>query len=329
MAGGATTAELVARVSNAGALGSLAGALLTPEAMADEVAKIKHLTKRPFAVNLFLLDQPSPSQSSLDKASARLSPFFEQLGATQKPVKKYAEDNNQQIQALLALAPPVVSFTFGVLPAEIVQQFQAKNSLVIGTATNLAEALTWQRAGADAICAQGSEAGGHRGTFIGDPEQSGIGLFALIPHLYEQIEIPVIAAGGIMSGKGIKAAMMLGAAGCQLGTAFLSCPEAGIHPAYKRALLAAKDTDTRLTRVFSGKYARGIVNEFMQRLRPDETKIPDYPVQNALTAELRKYAAGKNMTQFMSLWAGQGVAQSRTLEVSSLIKKLVDEMRSS
>ncbi len=327
MAGGATTPELVAAVSNAGALGSLAAATLSPAAIADGVQRVRALTSQPFNVNLFILDEPTPDQTELAAAQARLNPFRTALGLPAAPVPtKFCENNQAQIAALLALAPPIVSFTFGVLDTATVAQFRQKGSFVIGTATTTAEAKAWEAAGADAICVQGIEAGGHRGTFLGDFEQAGIGLMALIPQVARAVNVPLIAAGGIMDGRGIAAALILGAQAVQLGTAFLCCDEAGIHPGWKQRIAHTSDDGTRLTRVFSGKYARGIVTDFMQQLRPFEHQMPDYPIQNALTADIRKAAAKQDQLEMMSLWAGQGAGLARPMPAALLVQTLMDEL---
>ena len=195
---------------------------------------------------------------------------------------------------MLEAKPPVVSFAFDLLDREIIARLKRAGSIVISTATTAAEARACEAAGVDFVCAQGFEAGGHRGTFLGDFENSAIGSMALVPRMADAVNIPVIAAGGIMDGRGIAAAFALGAEAVQLGTAFLTCAESGIHPEYKQRLLSASDASTRLTRTFSGRYARGIVNEFMERMRPYEKDVPAYPVQNALTADLRQAAIKQN-----------------------------------
>ncbi len=232
------------------------------------------------------------------------------------------------MDALLDLAPPVVSFTFGLLDSSTVAGFKRAGCQVIGTATTVAEAKLWESAGADLICAQGAEAGAHRGTFLGDFEQSSIGIMALIPQVARALTVPVIAAGGIMSGAGISAALILGAEGAQLGTAFLCCPESGIHGGWKKSIQGSSDDSTRLTRAFSGRYARGIVNEFMEHFRPFERDVPPYPIQNALTAEIRQKAASQNRIEMMSLWAGQGSPMARSLPAAQLVETLADELDS-
>lgn len=324
---GASTPELAAAVSNAGGLGSYAAALLSPTAILEGVAKIKKLTDKPFNVNLFVLETPNPDAAEITRSQMLLSPFEKLLDlplATQP--SNFCEDFQLQLDALLEAAPPVVSFTFGILTEEVILKFKRAGCCVIGTATTVTEALAWERVGADFICAQGGEAGGHRGTFIGDFEQSCIGLTALIPQMTAKVTIPVIAAGGMMNGRGIVSSLILGAQAAQLGTAFLSCPECPIPQAWKKQLMLASDDSTRLTRTFTGRYARGIVNEFMEQMRPYEDDLPPYPIQNALTVPMRQAAGKMGRPEFISLWAGQGVGLSRQLRAADLMRTLVAEM---
>lgn len=327
MAGGATTPELVAAVSNAGALGSFAAATLSPAALREGVARVRQLTDRPFNVNLFVLDEPAPSDDEVARAQARLDPLRAELGLPQggRPAR-FCEDNRAQLETLIELAPPVVSFTFGLLDAATVARLHAAGSLVIGTATTVAEARAWEAVGADLICAQGCEAGGHRGTFLGDPQQANIGLLALLPQVAAAVQVPVIAAGGLMDGRGIAASLLLGAQAAQLGTAFLCCPESGIPALWKEAILAAGDDSTRLTRAFSGRYARGIVNDFMRRFAAEEEQVPAYPVQNALTGDIRQAATRQGRAEYLSLWAGQGAGMARALPAAELVRVLMDEL---
>jgi len=326
MAGGATTPGLVAAVSNAGALGSFGAAMSSPAAIKESIARIRALTDQPFNVNLFVLGTPHPAEAELAEATQRLAPFKRELGLDPAALPpRFCEDNRAQRDALLQAKPPVVSFAFNLLDAETISLFKRAGSIVISTATTAAEARACEAAGADFVCAQGFEAGGHRGTFLGDFENSAIGLMALVPQIADAVKIPLIAAGGIMDGRGIAASFALGAEAVQLGTAFLTCAESGIHPEYKRRLLAATDDSTRLTRTFSGRYARGIVNDFMERMRPFEKDVPAYPVQNALTADLRQAAVKQNRMEYYSMWAGQGAGMSRALPAAELVAKLVEE----
>lgn len=329
MAGGATTPELVAAASNAGALGSFAAAILSPQAIRAGVKRIRELTDRPFGVNLFVLETPQPEPAAIARANRLLAPFRAELGLPESapPLSRYCEDPQEQFEALLEARPALASFAFDVHSAAQVERLHAAGCLVAGSATNVAEARAWESAGADFICAQGMEAGGHRGTFIGTYQDSLIGSMALVPQIVDAVRVPVIAAGGIMDGRGIAAALMLGAAAAQMGTAFLNCAESGIHPAWKEALRGAGDTSTQVTLAFSGRMARGINNDFMRRMAALQEEVPGYPVQNALTGELRAAAAKGNQAQYMSLWAGQGVALARTLGAAELVDMLAAELR--
>lgn len=325
---GASPVGLVVSVSQAGGLGSLAAALLDPGTIVAKVAEIRRGTSKPFAVNLFVNRAPEISHDHLDTALARLEPAMATLGLKREPAPlRFCEDFDQQVEALLEAGPPIVSFTFGIVPRETVDRFHEKGILVIGTATNVTEALAWESVGADAICAQGIEAGGHRATFLGDFEQSGIGLMALIPQVRQAVSVPIIAAGGIADGRSVAAALVLGADAAQLGTAFLVSPEAGIAKPWLNAVLNSKSDSTRLTRSFSGRLARGIVNDFMEQMRPYEAEFPPYPVQNALTAELRRTATESGNSGYMSLWAGQASPLVRTMPAGQLVQKLVSELR--
>jgi len=331
MAGGATTPELVAAVSNAGALGSLAAPLLGPQTILEQADRIRALTSAPFAINLFVQSTPQPSPETVARAAELLRPVWQACGWNELPLPpKWCEDFRLQFDALLEARPAVASFTFGILEKEQVERLHAADIFVIGTATDVEEALAWQEVGADAVCAQGIEAGGHRGSFL-RAQQDGIGTLALVPAIADAVEVPVIAAGGIMDGRGIAAALMLGAGAAQLGTAFLACDESGIHSAYKALLLAAArypvQARTCLTRAFSGRYARGLVNRFIETMRDAEHLVPNYPVQNALTGAIRAQAAKSGDTESMSLWAGQGVSAIRALPAARLVQTLAEEMR--
>ncbi|MDI9647791.1 nitronate monooxygenase, partial [Burkholderia cenocepacia] len=231
------------------------------------------------------------------------------------------------------LRVPVASFTFGVLDAADVARLKAAGTYVIGTATHVAEGLAWQAAGADALSAQGAEAGGHRGTFIGSADDALIGTLALVPQLVDATGLPVLAAGGIMDGRGIAAALALGAQAAQLGTAFLTCAESAIAADWKARLLASADTSTQVTRAITGRHARGLRNTLMARLGEHVADAAPYPVQNALTQPLRQAAARANDGDYLSLWAGQGAPLARrrgdTLTTSQLVAALDAEWRAS
>ena len=328
MAGGATTPELVAAVCAAGGIGAFAAATLKPAAIAEGAARIREITDRPFCINLFVLGDPQVDPAALERARAWLVPMHAELGIAAPAVPtRFCEDPAAQFEALLEAAPALASFAFDVLDARQVERLHARGCKVAGTATNVAEARAWEAAGADFVCAQGMEAGGHRGTFIGSYQASLIGTMALVPQVVDAIKVPVIAAGGIMDGRGIAAALMLGAAAAQMGTAFLDCAESGIHNAWKQAIRSATDTATQVTLAFSGRMARGIENEFMRRMAAHANEMPAYPVQNALTGAMRAAAGRANLPQYMSLWAGQGVAMSRGLPAAELMQRLERELR--
>jgi nitronate monooxygenase len=329
MAGGATTPELVAAVSNAGAVGSFAGSLLAPAALRTQVERIRSLTTQPFLLNFFVQRTPTPSLEEVQQGSELLRPVWESLGWTALPQpKQWCEDFDAQFDTLLELRPAAASFTFGILDALQVERLHAAGILTIGTVTTVEEALAWQAIGADAVIASGIEAGGHRGTFIGRQEDATLTAQELWPAVAQAVRIPVIAAGNIMTGADIQAALALGAAAVQMGTAFLVTDESGIHPAYKQRLIEAEGQPTRQTRSFSGRYARGIENRFMRQMASVEAQVPPYPVQNALTGSIRAAAAKDNDTELMSLWAGTGVARARPMPAKQLIELLASELQS-
>ena len=323
---GSDTPQLAAAVSAAGGLGFLGCGMRSPAAMLEAAAAVRAATDKPFGMNLFVLETPLPDDAEVAAAMERLAPLYARFGLQPEPPARWCEDFAMQFEALIQARPAVASFTFGILSSAQVRRIKMDaGSYVIGTATTPAEALAWAEVGADAVVASGLEAGGHRGTFLGDWEGSQIGTMALVPACVDALSIPVIAAGGIMDGRGIAAAQALGAQAVQMGTAFLACPESGIGPAYRQALAQAQDTDTRLTRVFSGRPARGIVNAMMEALAAEEDRVPAYPVQNALTGALRRAAAAQGRTSHLSLWAGQGVAQVRPMPAAQLVALLAQE----
>ena len=253
--------------------------------------------------------------------------YYAQLGIEPKNTFTYGESFAAQMEALLSEPPPGVSFTFDLVDRAVIDKLHAAGSWVMGTATTVQEALQWQAAGADVVCMQGSEAGGHRGTFISNLnaiEESLVGTMALVPQAVDALSIPVVAAGGIMDGRGIAAALMLGAQAVQMGTAFMRCPEAQTPLTWKAALGTGP---TRITRVFSGRPARGLVNAFMQELRGAEHDVPAYPIQHVLTADVRAAAGRAGVQGLMSLWSGQAGGMSRPVPADALVHKLDAEVR--
>ena len=328
MAGGSCTPELVAAVSNAGGLGAFPGSLLAPAAIEEQVDRIRSLTSRPFMLNFFVQGTPAPTDDEVERAMELLRPVWTSLGWSELPrPKKWCEDFAAQFETLLALRPAAASFTFGILDAAQVERLHAAGILVIGTVTTVEEALAWQGIGADAVVASGIEAGGHRGTFIGRQEDATTSARELWPQVAAAVTIPVIAAGGIMTGADIRQALALGARAVQMGTAFLVTDEAGIHPAYKARLIRGVGT-TRLTRSFSGRYARGIENRFMAQMAASEAQVPAYPIQNALTGPIRAAAAASGDTELMSMWAGTEFARARPMPAGRLVELLATELHS-
>lgn len=326
MAGGPTTPELVAAVSNAGALGSIGGGYLSASMLRDQIRAVRSLTDRPFGVNLFAPIAAAATADELARAQALVDPVRAELGLSPSPsvappVDRYADG----LAVVLEEQVPVFSFTFGIPPVDDLRRLREHGTRVIGTATTVAEGMQLEEAGVDAIVGQGSEAGGHRGTFGDDFERGLIGTVALIPQLVDSVNVPVIAAGGIMDGRGIAAALVLGAAGAQMGTAFLVTQESGAHPKHKAAILASGEDATTITRVFSGKAARALANRFTEELRPAANRVAPYPVQNALTQDIRRAAAQQNRTEFLALWSGQAPRLARPLPASELVRTLVEE----
>lgn len=334
MAGGITTPELVSAVSNAGGLGSIAAGYLSPDALRTTIQETKKLTNKPFSVNLFVpaRDEIEVTEEDLKRAHEWLVPFYEELKMDVPPLPtNFHEPFDELIEVVIDEKIPIVSFTFGIPPKEVITKLKQNHVFLIGTATTVNEAIDIEKAGMDAVVAQGSEAGGHRGTFSTSFEQALVGLIALIPQIVDNVSIPVIAAGGIMDGRGMLAAEVLGASAVQLGTAFLTCEEAGTNPAYKEAILESFEDSTVITRVFSGKPARSIHNYFIETLNDHENEIPPFPYQNALTNPLRKEANKQQNIRFMSLWCGQGARLSRKTSAKSLVQSIVQdyEMRKS
>ena len=326
MAGGATTPQLVAAVSNAGGLGSLAAGYIAPDEIKQAIKEIRELTSNPFAVNLFIPEEHHATSIQMQKACNDINQTCSELWIEVSPIQEpYAQPFEEQLQIIFEEKIPVFSYTFGLLNAAWVSQFKKIHTILIGTVTNLAEAQALKENGADVIVAQGSEAGGHRGTFLNKAEDSLIGLMSLVPQLANTVKIPIVAAGGIMDGRGILAALNLGACGVQMGTAFLTCHESGIPPIYKQVLLTQKQDTTILTRSFSGKLARGIRNQFTDHL--NQSNILDYPIQNALTSAMRKAATTQNNINFMSLWSGQSVQLCRNISARELVSHLVTEVK--
>jgi nitronate monooxygenase len=328
MAGGATTPELVVAVTDAGGMGFIAAAYLQPAEILALARAVRARTEGPFGINLFAPTGVAELPADVRPAVARIAAYHAELGlpAPVLPTGS-AFDFDAQLNAALESGASAFSFTFGLLPGSAAAAIRARGMYLIGTATTVDEAVQIEESGVDAVVVQGSEAGAHRGTFAAEFEDAMVGTMALVPQIADAVKVPVIASGGIMDGRGIAAALALGAGAVQLGTAFLTCDEAGIPEVYKRAILGAREQETRVTRAFSGRPARGIANRFMTEVEgdPSGAAILPYPFQNALTRPLRSAASRQGRSEFLSLWSGQGVRMARRQSARELIARLVSE----
>ena len=327
MAGGGDTPDLVAAVCNAGGIGFIGAAYLTPAHIIETGHAVRARTARPFGINLFAPLPPPEIPSDTRPALQRLAPFFAELGLSAPTIPEAKGDSfNEQLSAALETGASAFSFTLGILPASAIGAIKQRRMFLMGTATTVAEAVALEKSGVDAVVVQGSEAGGHRGTFATDFSSGMVGTISLVPQVVDAVKLPVIASGGIMDGRGIAAALALGASAVQMGTAFLACDEAGVSDAYKEAILHAHEDQTRVTRAFSGRPARGIVNRFMTEVESGGADaILPFPIQNALTRPLRTAAAKQGRAEFLSLWAGQGVRLARRQSAAELVARLANE----
>jgi len=315
MAGGPSTAELVIAAARAGALGFLAAGYKTAAAMTAEIAAVRAATSEPFGVNVFVPGAPCPDLAELRR-------YLDSLSAEGTIGDPSWDDDHfgAKVAALLADPPPVVSFTFGCPLAEVVAALQGAGATVIVTVTSADEAVTAASAGADAVCVQGFEAGAHRGTFTNDDAPGrDLGLLSLIGAVAGVTGLPQIAAGGVMGPRQVNAVLAAGAVAAQCGTAFLRCPESGAHPLHKAALGDPRYTATTLTRAFSGRPARALVNRFVLQYAGAPAA---YPEINGATRPLRAAAAARGDTERMSLYAGQGYRSATTLPAGEIVDLL-------
>ncbi|MBP2703907.1 nitronate monooxygenase [Microbispora sp. RL4-1S] len=322
MAGGPTTPGLVAAAGEAGAFGVLSGSYRTPDGFRAAIREVRRLTSAPFGVNLLLPEPYEVDPAAVEAALALLRPYADELGVELTAPERYGEDADALLDVALAERVPFFGFTFGVPSPAALAALRDAGTVTCGTATSVAEARALVDAGVDMVCVQGIEAGGHRGAFLGDPFR-GAGLISLVPLVRDAVDVPVVAAGGIMDGRGVAAALALGADAAQLGTAFLLCPEAGTSAPYRTAVASAAETGTALTAAFSGRAARGIRNRMLDDLAGAD--LPPYPVMNDLTRPLRQAAAAAGRADFLSLWAGDGVPLARELPAAELVAALERE----
>ncbi|HUS28628.1 MAG TPA: nitronate monooxygenase [Kofleriaceae bacterium] len=322
MAGGTDTPALAAAVSNAGALGSLGCAYLTPAQIDHAARDVRARTDKPFALNLFARGESAEDPAGDARVNAILAPIREELGLASFSVPPPSLPRfDDQLEAVLRAAPRVFSFTFGVPDSVQLSSMRVRGISIVGTATTVEEARALDDAGVDAICVQGGEAGGHRGTFLGSFDDAVIGTLSLVQQVVRVTKLPVIAAGGIMTGEAIRAVLSLGASAAQLGTAFMCCPEAGTAPAHREALATA--TTTTITRAFSGRPARGIRNRMTDTFA--RTDPAPFPQQQRLTAEIRREASKRGRTDLMQMWAGQAAPLVRAMPAAELVATLARE----
>ncbi len=311
MAGGITTPELVAAISNEGGLGCIGAGYLTSTELEDQIREVKKRTNQPFAVNVFVPQDFSSSIQEQVDAESWLQPFRSQLGLdTEEHVRVPTADElqqrfEQQIDCVIKENVNVCSFTFGIPKPSIIHRLKQAQIVLIGTATTVQEAIEVEKSGMDIVVMQGSEAGGHRGTFNSPVQEAMIGTMALVPQAVDRVTIPVVAAGGIADSRGILAALILGAQGVQMGTVFLTTVESGAAPSYQQAIRNSTEQDVVVTAAFSGKAARGIRNPFIEQMSRYEENLPPYPIQHYLTQPIRKAAAKQHLSEYQSLWCGQ------------------------
>ncbi|HKK29689.1 MAG TPA: nitronate monooxygenase family protein, partial [Alphaproteobacteria bacterium] len=290
---------------------------------AAEIQRFRQMTPKPLNANFFCHEEPGDVAGTSEGMRSRLRPHFDEagLGSVPKPSVSYTSFTQGHADALTAERPAVISFHFGLPPQELLDQVRASGALILSSATTVAEARFLENAGVDAIIAQGSEAGGHRGTFLGGGQDAQPGLFALLPQVCRAVSVPVIAAGGIVDGHTSAAAFMLGASAVQVGTAFLRNADSKISDPHRKALANAGDESTRVTRLHSGKPARAIRNRLMDDLADAEEMVAPYPAQRSLVAPLSQVGDGA----FQALWAGQNVGLTREIGPAELVRVLAEE----
>ena len=324
----ATTPGMVVAAAQAGALGSLGAAYMAPEEIAAAIRDIKAQIDVPFQVNLF---SPSSEQTITDydisQASQRLSQIRAHLGlANVNELPEVKNNFGEQLEVVLQEKIPIVGFHFGFPKGCFIEKVKSSGAFIVGCATSPVDALALEEEGADAIIAQGFEAGGHQGTFNREEAPSMLGLMALVPQVVDAVSVPVIAAGGLMDGRGIAAVLKLGASAAQLGTAFLATPESKAHQKHKEILLSGNYISTRITRAFSGRPARGIINAMMNYLDDTPENILPFPYQHSLTSKIRLEAARQGKSEYLSMWAGQGASMARRQNTGEIIAALAREL---
>lgn len=326
---GAQASALAIAVSNAGGLGSLPCALLSPKALRAELQAIATQTKKPFNVNFFCHAPVSPTAEREARWRAALTPYLREFAIDPASVSlgpMIPPFGPEALEILAEFKPAVVSFHFGLPSAELLARVRALGSKIISSATTVEEARWLEAHGVHGIIAQGLEAGGHRGIFLSDDLSTQVGTFALLPQVVRAVNVPVIAAGGIADSKGVSAAMALGAAGVQVGTAYLLCPEATVNQMYRTVLGSADAHHTAVTNVFTGRPARAIMNRIITELGPMCAKAPEFPLAVSAVAALRAKAEAQGSREFSSLWCGQNASGCRKIPAAQLTRELASRL---
>ena len=316
---------LAVAVSNAGGLGSLPCAMLSLDAILKELAAIKAQTSKPFNVNFFCHAPPRPSAEREAAWRTTLAPYYKEYGIDVDTIPVgpgRAPFSSEAADVLNEFKPAVVSFHFGLPSVELLARVRAWGSKILSSATTVEEARWLEAHGVDAIIAQGLEAGGHRGLFLSDDLTSQVGTIALLPQMVRAVNLPVIATGGIADARGVAAAMALGAAGVQIGTAYLLCPEATTSVVHRAALKSEAARHTALTNIFTGRPARGIVNRIMKELGPISAAAPVFPLATAAIAPLRAKAESRGSGDFSPLWSGQNSSGCKEIPAAELMRQL-------
>ncbi|WP_042349757.1 NAD(P)H-dependent flavin oxidoreductase [Bacillus massiliigorillae] len=320
MAGGVSNPTLASAVSNAGGLGFLAAGYKSSEALKQEITEVRKLTTKAFGVNIFVPSSEDVNEEELVAYGQKIEKEAEKLGTSIGKTVADDDDWQNKLQLMVEENVPIVSFTFGCPSSDIIRKLQNNGTYVIISVTNLGEATLAANSGANALCLQGMEAGGHRASFSNKQmEEQEFTILDFISIVRQNINLPIIAAGGLMDGQAIQQVLNAGASAAQLGTAFLCCPESGTNPVHREALISARFTSTAVTRAFTGRRARGLVNEFLTAYT--EVAPAAYPHIHQMTQPLRK----SNNVEYMSLWAGEGFKQCRELPAAALIEILMEE----
>ncbi len=328
---GVQGSALAIAVSRAGGLGSLPCAMLTLDQIRAEIAAIRAATSRPFNLNFFCHTPSGPDAAREAAWRDALLPYYEELGIDPSAIPKgpgRMPFNSEAADLLEELRPPVASFHFGLPSAELLTRVKSTGAIVVSSATTVEEALWLEAGGVDAVIAQGVEAGGHRGMFLTDDISTQIGILALVPQMVDAVRLPVIAAGGIADARGVRAALELGAAAVQIGTAYMLCPEATTSRVHRAALRSAGSRHTVLTRLFSGRPARGIVNRLIRELGAMNEVAPIFPLASQALAPLRSKAESLGSDDFSPLWSGEnasGCAEIPATELTRLLAGVVSE----